>query len=150
MANNYFFQIANTPVTLTRLVDCIRPEQYDSAVAADRFTLRELIAHMADTEEMWLDRITTAIEYPGKEVPFFDEDQRAIDHHYSSKDVHHELEVFENRRRDTVAYLSGLAEDDWQNTIQHPTNGAMTVLEIVMTIVGHDMYHIHQVSQYLK
>lgn len=150
MANNYFFQIANTPVTLTRLVDCIRPEQYDTALEPESFTLREVIAHLADLEETFLNRITMAVEYPGSTVENFDEEQRAIDHKYSTKDVHHELEVFENRRRDTVAYLSGLAESDWENTIVHPSKGEMTVLDIVMFAVGHDMYHVHQVSAYLR
>ena len=122
----------------------------DVSLTPEKFSLREVIAHLADLEETWLNRITSAVEYPGKEVENFDEDQRAIDHKYSAKDIHHELEVFDNRRRDTVAYLSGLAEDDWSSTITHPTHGSMSVLEIVMYIVGHDMYHVHQVSQYLK
>jgi uncharacterized damage-inducible protein DinB len=150
MARNYFFQIAHTPATLIRLVDCIRPDQYDVALGEDKFTLREIIAHMADLEETFLNRITQAVEYPGTEVENFDQEQRAIDHHYSTKDIHHELDVFDNRRRDTVAYLSGLAESDWENTVLHPVNGAMTVLDIVMFAVGHDMYHVHQVSEYLK
>ena len=150
MARNYFFQIAHTPDTLIRMIDAIRPDQFDVALTPEKFTLREVIAHLADLEETWLNRITSAVEYPGKEVENFDEDQRAIDHKYSAKDIHHELEVFDNRRRDTVAYLSGLAEDDWSSTITHPAHGAMSVLDIVMYMVGHDMYHVHQVSQYLK
>lgn len=150
MANNYSFQIAHTPSTLIHLVDCIRPERYDEALDTDRFTLREIIAHLADWETVFLDRITQAVEYPGSTIEGQSEDQRAIDHHYSTKDVHHELEVFENRRRDTVAYLLGLAEDDWAKSAVHNEKGEQTVLEMVQFIVGHDMYHIHQVSEYLK
>jgi uncharacterized damage-inducible protein DinB len=132
------------------MVDSIRPELYDTSLEGDRFTLKEVIAHLADLEQTWLDRITTAIEYPGKVIEGFDEAGRAIEHKYSEKDIHHELEVFDNRRRDTVDYLLRLAEDDWSNTITHPEKGEMSVLEIVQYITGHDLYHVHQVSQYLK
>ncbi len=150
MSSNYYLQIENTPATLIRMVDAIRPDQYDVALEEGRFTLKEVIAHLADLEETWLDRITTAVEYPGKTVENFDEEARATDHHYSEKDIHHELEVFDNRRRDTVAYLLGLAEDDWSKTINHPLHGELSVVQIVQFITGHDLYHINQVSQYLK
>lgn len=150
MASNYYLQIENTPATLIRMVDAIRPDQYDVALEEGRFTLKEVIAHLADLEETWLDRITTAVEYPGKAVENFDEEARAAEHHYSQKEIHHELEVFENRRRDTVAYLLGLAEDDWSKTINHPLHGELSVVQIVQFITGHDLYHINQISQYLK
>ncbi len=132
------------------MVDSIRPELYDTSLEGGRFTLKEVIAHLADLEQTWLDRITTAIEFPGKAVEPFNEAARAIEHKYAEKDIHHELDVFDNRRRDTVDYLLRLAEDDWSNTITHPEKGEMTVLEIVQYITGHDLYHVHQVSQYLK
>ncbi len=132
------------------MVDSIRPELYDTSLEGGRFTLKEVVAHLADLEQTWLDRITTAIEFPGKAVEPFNEEARAVEHKYSEKDIHHELEVFDNRRRDTVDYLLRLADDDWANTITHPDKGEMTVLEIVQYITGHDLYHVHQVSQYLK
>lgn len=150
MPSNYYLQIANTPSTLIRIIDDVRPEQYDTTLEEGRFTLKEVIAHLADLEQTWLDRITIAIEYPGSEVENFDEEGRAIEHHYADKDIHHELEVFENRRRDTVDYLLRLADDDWNNTIKHPIHGEISILEIVQFITGHDLYHIHQVSQYLR
>ncbi len=150
MPSNYYLQIENTPSTLIRMVDSIRPELYDTSLEGGRFTLKEVVAHLADLEQTWLDRITTAIEFPGKAVEPFNEEARAIEHKYSEKDIHHELEVFDNRRRDTVDYLLRLADDDWANTITHPEKGEMTVLEIVQYITGHDLYHVHQVSQYLK
>lgn len=150
MPSNYYLQIENTPSTLIRMVDAIRPDQYDTSLEEGRFTLKEVIAHLADLELTWLDRITTAVEYPGKAVENFDEEARAIEHKYSEKDIHHELEVFENRRRDTVDYLLRLAEDDWTSTITHPMYGEMNIIQIVQYITGHDLYHINQVSQYLK
>lgn len=132
------------------MIDAVRPDQYDTKLEDDRFSLKEVIAHLADLEQTWLDRITIAVEYPGKPVENFDEEARAVEHNYAGKDIHHELEVFENRRRDTVDYLLRLADDDWNKTITHPKLGDLSVLQIVQIITGHDLYHISQVSQYLK
>ena len=132
------------------MIDAVRPDQYDVKLGEDRFSLREIVAHLADLELTWLDRITSAVEFPGKEVENFDEEARAVEHQYANKDIHHELEVFDNRRRDTVDYLLRLADEEWSNTITHPVHGSMSVLQIVQFITGHDLYHINQVSQYLK
>lgn len=150
MSHSYNFQISNTPATLTRLIDAIRPERYDEKLDEERFSLREVIAHMADWEMIFLDRITAAVEYPGSTIEAYDEGARGIEHHYSAKDVYHELEVFEARRRDTVDYLLRLAEDDWDNTVIHPERGEQSVQNLVETITGHDLYHIFQITQYLS
>ncbi|HLO99726.1 MAG TPA: DinB family protein [Fimbriimonas sp.] len=150
MSHSYNFQISNTPATLTRLIDAIRPERYDEKLGEDRFTLKEVIAHLADWEQVFLDRITLAVEYPGSAIEAYDEDARAIEHKYSEKDIHHELEVFAARRLDTVDYLLRLAEDDWDNTVIHPERGEQSVQNLVEMITGHDLYHIYQVTQYLS
>ena len=150
MVTQYVFQIQHTPDMLTRMIDVVRPEQYDEALEPELFTLREVIAHLSDWEVIWLDRITMAVEYPGSVVESQDPDARAKEHSYSSKDIHHELEVFGNRRRDTVDYILRLAVDDWEKSIVHSTNGVMTVLDLVNFVIGHDMYHLNQVSLYMK
>lgn len=150
MLTQYALQIQHTPDALIRIMDAVRPERHDEEIEPGRFTLREVIAHLADWEQIWLDRITLAVEYPGSTVETHDEGDRAAAHNYSGKDVHHELEVFANRRRDTVTYLLGLAVDDWDKTVKHPENGEMSVMDIVNYVIGHDLYHLHQVSLYLK
>jgi uncharacterized damage-inducible protein DinB len=150
MPKTYLFQISNTPETFIRLVDSIRPDKYDTRLAPDRFSLSEAIAHLADWEQVWLDRITQTIEQPGSTFEGQDIDERAAAHHYADKDIHHELEVFQNRRRDTVDYLLRLAEDDWDLTANHSQKGVMSVRDQAQFILAHDMYHLHQISEYLR
>lgn len=150
MLTQYVFQIQHTPDMLTRMVDVVRPEQYDEALEEGRFTLKEVIAHLSDWEVIFLDRITMAVEYPGSTIEAYDENARAIEHKYNSKEIHHELEVLGNRRRDTVDYILRLAVDDWEKSIIHPDRGEMSVLDLVNFIIGHDLYHLHQASLYMK
>jgi uncharacterized damage-inducible protein DinB len=139
-----------TPTTLRRLIDCVPHERYGEAVAPDRFSLTEMVAHLADWEDVFLDRMRLAHEAPGSPVELHDEGERAIEKHYSTRDLQHELDVFENRRRDTVDFLNTLAPADWKKTFQHPERGPLTIQDQVTMLLGHDLYHLEQTSQYLR
>ena len=146
----YSFAIEHTPTILRRLLDDVRPERYAERLAEDRFTLVEMVAHMADWEDLFLDRMRLAYEQPGSTVLLYDEGQRAIEKRYAERDIQHELDVFENRRRDTVDFLRNLAPDDWGRIFVHPERGELTIQDQVTMLLGHDLYHVEQVTQYLR
>jgi len=146
----YTLAIEFTPVTLRRIVDCVATEKHADRVDEDRFTLIEMVAHLADWEDIWLDRMRAAAEYPGSAIEAYDEGQRAIDKDYAGRNIQHELEVFENRRRDTLDFLRGLRADDWSKTVVHPEGGPRTIRDQVELILGHDLYHLEQASRYLR
>lgn len=139
-----------TPVALMRIVDCVKPERYDERPKEGRFTLREAIAHLADFEVTVLDRITLSQETPGKEVPNFDEDARCQEKAYATRDVHHELTVFQNRRRDTVSYLGGLAREDLKRTFVHPQRGELSAAEYLTVLLAHDVYHLEHATGFMR
>lgn len=146
----YTFAIEKTPSALYKIIDCIQPARYNERLSEDRFSLVEVICHIADFEEAIQDRIHSAHEYPGKEIEAFDEEKRAVEKHYADRDLHHELEVFENRRRDTADFLRTLQPEDWKKTFRHPQFGEMSIADQVAMMIGHDLYHLEQASQYLR
>jgi uncharacterized damage-inducible protein DinB len=139
-----------TPSILTMIVDQVRPERYGDVLEPGRFTLTEAIAHLADMEQIWLDRITLAYETPGAAVQGIDPEKRAEDKHYDTRDIHHELEVFDNRRRDTMEFLARLSKEDMARTVVHSTWGQVSIQDIVETVAGHDLYHIEQAAHYMR
>lgn len=138
-----------TPEAMKRVLREVRQESYDDRLNPERFSLKEMVAHVADLEDIFLDRMRQAWEYPGTDAPAFDPEERAKEHHYHDKDVYHELEVFENRRRDTVEFLSGLQADDWKKTINHSSWGVLSLEQLASGLVAHDLYHLEQASQYM-
>ena len=113
-----------------------------------RFTPREIIAHLADCEIMFLNRLKAAVEKPGTEVPFFDEDQRAIDLNYNQADVVTTIQSFADRRMQTVEYVKSI--ENRNGFIIHPEQGNMDTRDVIYTIAGHDAYHIEQLSYYIE
>lgn len=131
-------------------MDEVPPGRASEHIVEDRFNLVEVIAHLADWEQILLDRITLAVEKPGSTIEVYDESARAIEKHYATRDIHHELEVFANRRRDTVAYVESLTPEQLESPFIHPENGPLTVSQYLAWISGHDLYHIEQATWYFK
>jgi uncharacterized damage-inducible protein DinB len=138
-----------TPTILERILDQISPERYDESINPDRFNLTQMVAHLADAELIFLDRCVMGVEKPGTVVEPFDEGQRAVEKNYAEKDLRHELAVFANRRRETVAYLESLNEDQLSGYYSHPVLGDMTIPRHIAFLTGHDLYHIEQTTEYL-
>jgi uncharacterized damage-inducible protein DinB len=138
-----------TPTILERILDQISPERYDESINPDRFNLTQMVAHLADAELIFLDRCVMGVEKPGTVVEPFDEGQRAVEKNYAEKDLRHELAVFANRRRETVAYLESLNEDQLSGYYSHPVLGEMTIPRHIAFLTGHDLYHIEQATEYL-
>lgn len=146
----YLSSLESTPKTLVNIVDQVKPEKYLDHTDPDRFSLAEMVAHLADFDDIFLDRLRLAHEAPGATVESYDPDARAKEKHYDQKDIHHELDVFENRRRDLVDFLSGLTPEDWKKQFHHPDLGETTIDEYANIIMAHDLSHLAHATSYMK
>jgi uncharacterized damage-inducible protein DinB len=142
--------LACTPEIVGRLLPLIDTDRWDEAPEPDRFTVRETIAHLADLEEIFLDRIVTAVERPGTEIQPLDTEARAQEKKYGERDPLHEVEVYANRRRETIDYLDGRTSEELDRAYVHPRFGAMSVRDTVHMILKHDLEHTEIVSRYLR
>lgn len=137
------------PMVIERLIGAIPKEDHDRAIAAGRFTPREIAAHMADWEPIMRGRIQQAVEKPGTVVSAFDEGQLAIDHAYSTKNIEEQIKLYGAERKATVDYVSALSPDELKQTVTHPERGVMSAEDLTGLLLGHDMYHVEQLTAYL-
>lgn len=136
------------PKVVERLMRAFPTDRLDDRLEHDRFSAREVIAHLADCEMVFLDRIRVANLRPGTAIEGFDPGQRAIEHHYSDKDVFHEAEVYESRRMMTIEYLENLTDEDLLKTFVAPSGDAVSIRDFLAKLLAHDLYHIEQLSAY--
>ncbi len=122
---------------------------WDERRDPDRFTPREVLAHLADWEPILRARIEGALKTPDFVITPYDETQRAEDGAYSSKDPQASLRLFLAERARTVALLATLTDEQLALTAIHPENGPMTVSDLAGFFLGHDAYHIDQLLEYL-
>ncbi|MFM9874739.1 MAG: DinB family protein [Fimbriimonadaceae bacterium] len=148
MNNRYLIKsLELSPLAFARLVDAIPPSEWDRCTDEERFSLRESIAHLADWEPIMRARLSTALESPGTEITSFDEGQRAIDLNYQETDPLEQVQLFAKERAETVRLVESI--QDWSGHFIHPEIGVVTTEDMVNTLVGHDVYHLEHLSQYL-
>ena len=133
-----------SPSVFEKLASKIDPASLDSPTHPGRFTPREVIAHLADWEPILLERIKQTISRPGTELKVFDEGDLAVQHSYAKTDITEQLNLFSERRKETVAFLSSLRPADWDEHAVHPERGVLTVRDQANMLPGHDMYHVEQ------
>lgn len=138
------------PQALFNIIDDIRPEKYREKLAEDRFDLVEMVAHMADLEDVFLERLRLAYEHPGSASQGIDPAARAIEKNYAERDLYHELEVYKNRRNDTMDFLKNLQPGEEKRTIIHSMLGETDIAFLASNILAHDMYHVEQAARYLR
>jgi uncharacterized damage-inducible protein DinB len=117
---------------------------WDARPDPNRFSMREVIAHLADWEPIMLTRIRTGVDSPGATINAYDEGKMAIDNKYAEKDPIETLFKWKQDREKTIAYINGLTEDDMAKRVIHPERGEMYVKDIAHMLVSHDVYHLEQ------
>src|ERR1700722_7176903 len=121
--------LSKSPATLKRIVNRIDPSRYDTKLAEDRFTLREMVAHIADLEPVMVLRMNLALEKPGSEIPNWDQDEEAAKKNYSTWDFHESLAMYAERRVKTVELFESLSQDQVLLSLRHPILGEISVFD---------------------
>jgi hypothetical protein len=142
--------LAATPIVLEQLCAGITTEEMDRQVDPERFTLREAIAHMADWEGVWEERISRMVEEDNPVLPGYDEGQWAIDHDYAHSDFAEQLDRFRAGREKLTALLASLGPEEWGRTCIREDIGPLTIGDLATLVLGHDGYHLRQVVEFRK
>jgi hypothetical protein len=137
------------PLVAERLIGLIPEDQIDVALSPGRFTVREVVAHWADWEPILRGRIEQVRDEPGSTTVSYDEDQMAIDHDYASQDLATSLATWKAERAKTAVVVRALTDEDMSKQYVNADRGPETLADLAHMIVGHDMYHIEQLSEYL-
>jgi hypothetical protein len=141
--------LAAAPKVVERLLRVFPSDRLDERLHTENFTPREVVALLADTEQLILDRIRLGNMRPGSTVPWYDPNDRAKEHHYSDKDAFHEAEVYESRRGMTLDYLRGLGEEDYKKSITLEGKGSYSLDQYLVLVMAHDLERIGQISEHL-
>ena len=149
----YFLTALNaTPEVLEAFLKALPVDdpRWDVRPDPERFTLREIVAHLADWDPIFAERMALTLK---EELPFLpdrDEGQTALDHDYAHQDPHAALARFRTDRAALVVFLSGLADTDWNRVAVKEIHGPVTLERQAVMILAHDGYHMEQVVQWLE
>ena len=121
--------------------------QWDARPDAERFSLREVLAHLNDYDSVSRDRFERMIRDDKPELENWDESEAAK--HYDARDPLHQIENLLVSRQELATWLEGLSDGEWMRTGTRPKVGDFTVEDGAALMVAHDAYHIAQITQWL-
>ncbi len=140
---------AATPDRLARLVKGVPRAKLTRRPAPEKWSVGEILAHLADTEIAGGWRIRLILGANGAPVQAFDQDTWIEALHSSRRDPHESLETFRAIRKANLAMLKSLEPTQWENHGIHSERGKETVLQITRMFAGHDLNHLRQIEAIL-
>jgi len=142
-----FSVIAATPPELARLVQAIGPEAVERTPAPGKWSVRQVLCHLADTELVCGFRLRQAVAEPHHTVQPFDQDRWAAA--YSAYTTFAALDLFTSARRWNVLFIASVPPETFAKILTHPERGDLTFRELVETMAGHDLNHLKQIDRTL-
>lgn len=136
--------ISETPDQLTELVRKLGPNGMQRASAPGKWTIAEILCHLADTEIAFAFRLRQALAEPHHTIQPFDQDAWA--RNYSQLDGRAALETFSALRRWNTAFIEATPQESYSKPVTHPERGTMSFQTLVETMAGHDINHLRQLE----
>jgi len=121
-------------------------EMWQYRPAPERWTIHEIVVHIADSEANSYIRCRRLIAEPGSTVLGYDELRWAKELDYHAQSPEDALKLFRWLRRKSYTLIRSLPESVWTHTVEHSESGTMTMDEWLVTYERHIPDHIAQMQ----
>ena len=137
---------AAAPDMLASLVAGMSSSDLDWRPESEKWSAREIVAHLADDELVGAYRIRLILSAPGTPIEAFNQDVWARTGRYSSTDLAESLQLFRVLRHANLGLLRSLSPTEWEMSGVHAERGKESLREIAMYYAGHDINHFRQLE----
>jgi len=136
--------MADTPKRISDIVERLGPSGLERSYAPGKWTARQIVCHLADTEIAFAFRLRQTLAEPHHVIQPFDQDGWAQLYHSLPADA--ALATFTAIRGWNLALIRSTGPEARQKPVTHPERGDMTFQTIVETMAGHDRNHLRQLE----
>jgi uncharacterized damage-inducible protein DinB len=142
--------LTRTPKRLRKLVKGLKKKQLRYQPAAGKWSIAQIINHLADGEFVLAWRLRMALAQSGSPLQAMDQDKWASGLKYEKADVDEQIDLFTTVRRRHLAIWKSLSDEQWQRFGMHEERGKETVERIAQHYAGHDVNHLNQIEAIRK
>lgn len=135
--------LAATPRDLERMTRRVEVAQGVQRPDPAGWSVAEVVAHMAEMEARFRDRLRLILAEDNPTVLALDPAEAA---HDVAQPLQALVATFATERAATLALLAGLEQRDWGRPLVHPAVGPTRFREQVQALVSHDNDHLAQIS----
>ena len=140
---------SETARLIAALVEGVPDAKLTQRPLPHKWSIGEIIAHLAEDELVTSWRYRQMIENNGCTLASFDQDQWARLGDYRSWNLGEALEMFRLLRDANVRMLRNLSGDEWDRFGVHAERGRISVRDLAQHMAGHDMNHVDQIRTIL-
>ena len=142
--------MAAAPAKLAKLVKGVKGAKARKRPAPGKWSIAEIVAHLADTELVGGYRIRAILGAPGTTIIGFDQDAWVTALHYDKRDVGKAVDQYRALREANLALYKTLKPEQWKQHGVHNERGEETVETIARMFAGHDLNHFQQIERILE
>jgi uncharacterized damage-inducible protein DinB len=140
--------ITATVERLHALIDPLSPAQADRNPEPGKWSIREILVHLADCEMVFAFRLRQTLAEAHHIIHPFD--QSIWGERYAAYNLKAAFDLLAAARNWNLKFLTTVTDDDRHHPTTHPERGTMTLWTIVETIAGHDLHHLQQIERLAK
>lgn len=123
------------------------PEMWDYKPSPEKWSIKEIIVHILDSEINGYIRCRKIIAESGSTITPYDENAWTSKLNYSSRSIDTTLELFRLIRVVNYSMLKDLEAGIWDYFINHPESGKITLKEWLDIYTSHVPVHIKQMKR---
>lgn len=136
---------ASAPDRIAEAIAELSPAQLGLRRAPEKWSIQQLVNHLADTELAYTTRVRFTIAEERPPLQTTDQDQWVA--HFGNLPVDMALALLRVLREQTTHILEHLPDSAWDRVGVHSTNGDMTLLQMVRTYTNHVDHHLRQIAE---
>jgi hypothetical protein len=136
-----------TPRKIEHLIRPLSRQQMRKRPAPGKWSIGEILAHLAETELVGGYRIRMILSKNGTPIQAFDQNVWARNSNYARQDPRRSLQVFRTLRKSNLALLKSLPRKKWNFYGLHAERGKETVARVAAMFAGHDINHLRQIAR---
>ncbi|HZS43935.1 MAG TPA: DinB family protein [Blastocatellia bacterium] len=137
---------AATARKIEKLIKDVPRAKLMRSPAPGRWSVAEIIAHLADAEMVGAFRIRMMLASPGVEIQGYDQNDWATQGKYEKRDPKKSLETFRVVREANLALFKTLDQKQWKKFGVHSERGKEDVAIYAKLYAGHDINHLKQIE----
>ncbi|HLY18330.1 MAG TPA: DinB family protein [Bryobacteraceae bacterium] len=134
------------PELLAMVLTGVFGEEEDFTPAPGKWSIRQLIAHLADSELVCAQRMRQIVAEEHPTLIAFDQDAWARNLDYARRKPKQSLETFRRLRGENYELLKELPEAAYARTGNHSERGAVTLRDQLETLAQHAENHARQMQ----
>jgi DinB superfamily len=139
--------LEQTPIIIEKIVVAATDEQMQWKPAMDRWSISEVLAHLADTEvTVFRERVRAMMEKDNPQIEGYDQNAAYAAGKYAGKGREN-LKKFCHERDRSLSFLRYVSSSVLERTGRHAKIGAITIGQVMNEWAFHDLGHIRQIAE---